>query len=117
MDIRIANGTDRAIPRHYLVSRLTETLARIQVQPVTAHVSFADLNGPKGGVDIRCAVRVDLPGQPPVLAEAFATTPRLAFDESYARLVRRLERGVARWEESRRRLCSERGTSWSPSSP
>jgi hypothetical protein len=103
MDIRIDNDTARALPRRRIVSRLSGTLARVEGEPVTAHVSFADLNGPKGGVDIRCAVRVDLPGQLPLLAESVATTPRLAFDESYARLVRRLERGFARWQESRRR--------------
>lgn len=103
MDIRIENDTQRPTPRQHVLTRMTRALRRIQVRPVTAHVAFADLNGPKGGLDVRCALRVTVQGQPPVVAEGVAVGLRLAFDQGHARLVRRLERAFARWQESRRR--------------
>ena len=103
MTIRIENATQHRIPRQHVMTRMTQALNRVRVQPATARVSFSDVNGPKGGVDVRCALLVGLPGQPWICAERVATTPRLAFDESYARAVRQLEGGYTRWQESRRR--------------
>ena len=103
MDIRIENETRLPIPHEHVVTRMTQVLNRAVVRPATARVSFSDVNGPKGGADIRCALRLDLPGQPPIVADGVATTPRLAFDESYARAVRQLESERTRWQESQRR--------------
>jgi hypothetical protein len=51
MEIRIERDVDRRIPRGHVTARLREVLSRLPVQPVTAHVTFADVNGPKGGND------------------------------------------------------------------
>ncbi len=74
------------------MARLSRALARLPVDPVAARVRFTDTTGPKGGPDIRCAVFMELPHRPCVLAERVALTPRLAFDLSYDCLVRQLER-------------------------
>ena len=102
MDIRIEGEVDRPIPRAYVTTRLRQVLSRLPLQPVTAHVTFADVNGPKGGNDIRCAMRVELPREPPIVVERMAPTPRLAIDAGYDRLVRQLVRHRERWQDSRR---------------
>ncbi len=103
MKIRIEGDVGRRIPRGYVTTRMSRVLDRLPLAPVTAHVTFSDVNGPKGGADIRCAVLVELPHQPAIRVERAATTPRLAFDQSYDRVVRQLERSRDRWQESRRR--------------
>jgi ribosome-associated translation inhibitor RaiA len=103
MNIRIENDTQERIPRQHVMTRMTQALGRMEASPVTAHVTFSDVNGPKGGADIRCALLVSLPGQPPIQAERAQTTARVAFDESYARLVRQLEHARARWQDVSRR--------------
>ena len=103
MDIHIEGDIGRPIPRGHVTTRMRQVLSRLPLQPVTAHVTFADVNGPKGGSDIRCAVHVDLPRQPPIHVERVAPTPRLAFDATYDRVARQLERHRERWQDSRRR--------------
>jgi ribosome-associated translation inhibitor RaiA len=102
MEIHVEGNVGRPIPRGHATTRLRQVLSRLPVQPVTAHVTFADVNGPKGGNDIRCAVRVDLPREAPIVAERVASTPRLAFDAAYERVARQLERGRERRQDSRR---------------
>jgi putative sigma-54 modulation protein len=103
MEIHIEGNVDRPIPSGHVRTRMRRVLSRLPVQPVTAHVTFADVNGPKGGNDIRCAVLVALPRQPSIRVERLAPTPRLAFDASYDRVARQLERCRERWQDSRRR--------------
>ena len=102
MEIHIEGHVARPIPRGHATTRLRQVLSRLPFHPVTAHVTFADVNGPKGGNDIRCAARVELPHQPPIIAERVASTPRLAFDAAYDRVARQLERDRERWQDSRR---------------
>ena len=102
MEIRIEGNVGRRIPRAYVTTRMSRVLDRLPLTPVTAHVTFSDVNGPKGGDDIRCAVLVELPHQPAIRVERAATTPSLAFDLCYDRVVRQLERSRERWQESRR---------------
>lgn len=100
--ILIENMGAGRIPRAHVMSRLEELLQRLPVRPLTARVRFSDVNGPKGGVDIRCGILVTVPGEPPIRVERTATTARLAFDEGYDRLCRRAERPRRRWRESQR---------------
>ena len=103
MDIRIENETELRIPREHVITRITQALNRAVVRPANARITFSDVNGPKGGADIRCALLLELPGHPPIVADRVATTPRLAFDASYARIARQLEAERRRWQASRRR--------------
>lgn len=79
--IRIEGRVSHRIPRAHIVTRLSRALGRLPLAPVTAHVTFSDVNGPKGGADIRCAVLVALP-QP-------AGDSRRATRHDAARRVRR----------------------------
>ena len=93
--------TDRAL-RSRITKQLTAALARLQVEPTGAQVTFFDENGPRGGVAMRCALTVRLPYRPHVRAEHVAETPRQAFDGSFATLGRELERYRERDRESKR---------------
>ncbi|MBI4591543.1 MAG: HPF/RaiA family ribosome-associated protein [Candidatus Rokubacteria bacterium] len=70
--------------------RLGRELGRIHTSPVTALVTFADDNGPKGGRATRCALTVRVPRRPTIRVEDVAETAWLAFDRSFAGLRRRL---------------------------
>jgi ribosome-associated translation inhibitor RaiA len=72
-------------------------------RPTAVRVAFSDENGPKGGVDIRCAITVDLPRRPPVHAGAVAESPRLAFDGAVAALAATLRRQRTRRRDAARR--------------
>jgi len=100
--IHIEGSIGRSVPRAHIVTRLKEALRRLAVRPAWAHVRFSDTNGPKGGNDIRCALDVALPHQPPAHVEHDGATPRVAFDASYGRLVRQLERSRERRQDARR---------------
>jgi hypothetical protein len=103
MKIHIENETKQRIPRQHVLARVTQALTRMSADATTARVTFTDVNGPKGGADIHCALLVSLPGRPPIRTAHAQTTARLAFDESYARLLRRLEQVRGRQQESSRR--------------
>lgn len=98
--IRGVRGNDRL--RAHVTRRLRAALAKLRARPVAAQVLFRDENGPKGGVDIRCALTVRLPYRPFVRVEHMGTTHRFAFDGAFAVLERQLERYVERDRESRR---------------
>jgi Sigma 54 modulation protein / S30EA ribosomal protein len=74
-------------------------LTRLHVTPVSAQVLFLDENGPKGGIDIRCALTVCLPRHPSVRVEHMAQTSRRAFDEAFTVLERQLGRDIERAPE------------------
>jgi putative sigma-54 modulation protein len=100
--IRIEGNVGHPIPRSHITTRLSRALGRLPLAPVTAHVTFSDVNGPKGGEDIRCAVLVEVPHQPAIRVERVAASPRVAFDESCDRIIRQLERSRERWQDGRR---------------
>lgn len=101
IEIRGAGG-DTALETH-VEKRMTPVLERGPARPMGALVAFVDENGPKGGVDIRCSLTVQLPGRRSVHVEHMGETARLAFDAAFAVLERQLERDADRSRESRRR--------------
>jgi ribosome-associated translation inhibitor RaiA len=72
------------------------------VRPITAHVTFVDDNGPKGGRAAPCALTVRLPHRPHIRVEKVAETPRLAFDAALAVLRRDLEQYRERQRDQQR---------------
>lgn len=55
-------------------------------------VRFEDVNGPKGGIDTVCRIKLVLSGRPSVQVEATAADPKVAFGRAVPALVRALER-------------------------
>ena len=102
MSIQIAGTIDRPIPHEHVATRMRRILERLPLPSVTANVTFRDVNGPKGGDDIRCAVLVQLPRRPPMCVERAGRTPRLAFDATYDRIVRQLDDDRGRRRDNRR---------------
>jgi ribosome hibernation promoting factor len=102
MKVRIQGQPGQRLPRAHITSRLTHVLERAPFESLSTTVTFADLNGPRGGDDIRCTFVVDLPHTPSIRVEGRGPTPRLAFDVGYDRLVRRLGRSRERWRDQRR---------------
>jgi ribosome-associated translation inhibitor RaiA len=81
---------------------IRRALARLMVRPITAHVTFVDDNGPKGGRAAPCALTVRLPHRPHIRVEKVAETPRLAFDAALAVLRRDLEQYRERQRDQQR---------------
>jgi ribosome-associated translation inhibitor RaiA len=94
-------SADAALRRR-ATTAVRDALARLTAWPITAHVTFVDDNGPKGGRAARCAVTVRLPYRPHVRVEKVAETPRLAFDAAMAVLQRDLERYRERQHDQQR---------------
>ena len=103
MKTRIDNATQERIPRKHVMARMSELSRRVDEEAATARVTFSDVNGPKGGADIRCGVLLAIPGRPPIRAERVQTTPRLAFDESFERASRELAQVRGRRRDAARR--------------
>ena len=82
---------------------MSAALAHVRPAPLGVQVRFVDDNGPKGGVDIRCALTVRVPFRPSIRVEHMGETPRHAFDQALAVLGRQLERDEARARDARRR--------------
>ena len=102
MKIRIQGEPGQRLPRTLVATRLAHALGHLPFESLSTAVTFSDVNGPKGGNDICCALVVDLPHQPAIRVEGRGPTPTLAFDVGYDRLVRRLERSRERWRNQRR---------------
>ena len=102
MKFRIQGDSTRRLPRTHVTTRLGRVLERLPFESVSTTVTFSDVNGPRGGDDIRCTLAVDLPHTPPIRVEGRGPTAKLAFDVGYDRLVRRLARSRERWRDQRR---------------
>lgn len=83
--------------------RMRRALSRLPAASTTATVAFTDVNGPKGGVDTRCALTVWLPRRSTVRVEELATTQWLAFTGAVEALEGRLRRQSEREVATRRR--------------
>jgi ribosome-associated translation inhibitor RaiA len=89
--------------RALIARRIRRALVGVQTSPIHAHVSFTDVNGPKGGLDVRCAIDVQIPRTAPLHAEALAERDLTAFDQSAAVIARRIAQRLQRRQESERR--------------
>jgi hypothetical protein len=85
------------------LGRLRRALAGVRTSPVRARVDFADVNGPKGGRDIRCAIDVQVPRTAPFHVEAIAERDVTAFDRSAAALARQIAQRLRRRQDASRR--------------
>ncbi|HEY7540797.1 MAG TPA: HPF/RaiA family ribosome-associated protein [Methylomirabilota bacterium] len=89
--------------RTHVAQRLRRALAGVRTSPVYVRVVFRDVNGPKGGLDVRCAIDVKIPKTAPLHAEETAERDIRAFDRSAAMIARRIKERLGRRQESSRR--------------
>jgi ribosome-associated translation inhibitor RaiA len=101
MSLVIQGITNTDPIRDFTERKLSSLLSRARVRATAIDVTFTDVNGPKGGVDIRCAVTIEVPRRPAQHASALATDARLALDGA----LDALERELVRDRERRRALA------------
>lgn len=91
-DGKALENEDREYARRKLDRRLGK-FARA-IHRVTLRVE--DINGPRGGVDKRCSIKVVLDGLPSVVVEEQHRAARAAMDVALERTVRAVRRSVQR---------------------
>ena len=89
--------------RGEIESRLGKAVGHVPARPTSALVNFVDVNGPKGGVDIRCSLTLRMPPRKHMHVEAMGATPALAFTAAAAALDHRLQHRLGRAITARRR--------------
>src|SRR5262245_43507436 len=82
--------------RAHLDRRMVRQFGKFAAHVERMTVRFRDVNGPRGGKDQRCELKVVLSGLPSVVVEKRATTQRAAFDSAAAAAESTLRRRLAR---------------------
>lgn len=82
--------------REYVRRRLGEKLGRHAKSVERVSVRLRDVNGPRGGVDVRCRIKVVLSGLPSVVVEQEAATFRPALTKALAGAERAVRRTLQR---------------------
>jgi len=86
-----------------IARRLRRALAGVRTNPVRVHVAFTDVNGPKGGLDARCAIDLRIPKTPALHVEETDDRDVTAFDRAAAVIERRIRDRLGRRQDSGRR--------------
>lgn len=77
-----------ATDRDYLRRKLGRKLGKFALSIERTSVRIEDLNGPRGGIDKRCMIKVVLSGLPSVVVEERHHTAQAAMDRALARVER-----------------------------
>jgi ribosomal subunit interface protein len=85
IDVRATNLPLSDAVATFVASRLGATLKRFSGTVRAVGVTLSDLNGPKGGLDMRCHIAVNLHNATPVVIEEHA-------DDLYAAIARAAQR-------------------------
>jgi hypothetical protein len=101
--------------RELVLSRIRFIWARLAHRVRSAVVSFDDLNGPRGGLDVQCRIKLVLRPGDEVNVSATAAFPGAAAGQAAERALRCVRARIRRrW--ARRRQHPERSAArWSPS--
>ena len=86
------DAADRAYLRRKLEARLGKFVRAVE----RASVRIRDVNGPRGGVDKLCAIKVVLAGLPRVVVEQQHASLQAAMDGALQRVGRAVRRSVKR---------------------
>ncbi|MGK3988359.1 HPF/RaiA family ribosome-associated protein [Sorangium sp. So ce136] len=88
-------GVDEATRAHVRQS-LGAKLGRFAPRIERLTVRFTDVNGPRGGVDVACDVKVVLSGRPSVVYQMRGQEPREAIDRAVPGIVRAVQSALKR---------------------
>ncbi|MCC6317873.1 MAG: HPF/RaiA family ribosome-associated protein [Gemmatimonadaceae bacterium] len=95
-NIRVDGLTLDESDRDYIRRRLGEKLGRYAGSVERISVRLRDINGPRGGVDVRCRIKVVLSGLPSIVVEQQNTAFRPALTEALASVERAVRRTLQR---------------------
>lgn len=95
-NIRVDGLTLDESDREYIRRRLGEKLGRHARSVERVSVRLRDINGPRGGVDVRCRIKVVLSGLPSVVVEQQSATFRPALTGALAGAERAVRRTLQR---------------------
>lgn len=104
----------------YMRERIGRRLGKFAAHIQRVTLRFEDANGPRGGADKVCRVKVVLNGFDSILAEDQADTVRVAFDKASHRCVRALQKALSRagaTAPAQRRRGQERAPTPAPKRP
>lgn len=99
----IVRSRDVAVPEPLakdIERRLRFVLGRFGRKIAHVSIRFADVNGPRGGVDKLCRVEARIWGRLPLAAEALSADLRAAANRAVDRIGRAVERAVGRRYET-----------------
>jgi len=97
--VELTNSHHRAI-RRILASALGRFARRVRI----VHVSLEDVNGPRGGVDIRCRLDVYFRPRGSITVSALASDEYVATAEAAARARELVDRRVKKVRAGRRKM-------------
>jgi hypothetical protein len=76
--------------RVHVQQRMARHFGKFALHIERVTVRFRDINGPRGGSDQTCEIKIVVSGRPTVVVKGQAQTPRTAFDRAAARATRAL---------------------------
>lgn len=94
--IRTADVALDESEREYIRKRLGEKLGKFATSIERVTVRLHDINGPRGGIDQSCTVKVVLSGLPSVVFESRAAEPAIAINRAVTGVERAVRRSVQR---------------------
>jgi putative sigma-54 modulation protein len=101
-DIRSGHVNLKPTVRDYIEERVNRSLGRIKDRISHVTVRVDDINGPKGGADMRCLIEAHLVRSGMLLADVVAGDLRTAVDEAADRVALRIIKELNRQREVRR---------------
>ncbi len=94
--IRSVGDVLKPADREYLRSKLDQKLGKFAPAVHRTSVRVEDVNGPRGGVDKRCRIKVVLVGLPTVVVEDHHQSVKGAMDAALARMERTVRKATDR---------------------
>ncbi len=94
--IRSVGDVLQPADRGYLRQKLGQKLGKFAPAVYRTSVRVEDVNGPRGGVDKRCRIKVVLVGLPTVVVEEHHQSLKGAIDKALARMERTVRRATGR---------------------